>query len=73
MGRRSSASPSVAGITALWFVARSARLDRLLSWAIPKDLHRWTDLDTSDYGHMLHLAEAYAIGEVAVAGIVAQR
>jgi K+/H+ antiporter YhaU regulatory subunit KhtT len=56
----------VAGLTALWFLARSPRVDRILSWAIARVLHRWTDLDTSDYGQLLHLAEAYAVGELAV-------
>ncbi len=56
----------VAGLTVLWFVARSPVVDRFLSWAIARLLRRWTDLDTSDYGHMLHLAEAYAVGEVQV-------
>jgi len=54
------------GLTALWFAARSSWVDRRLSWLIAKVLRRWTDLDTSDYGQLLHLADRYAVGEIAV-------
>jgi hypothetical protein len=56
----------VAGLTTLWVVARSPRVDRHLSWLIARILRRWTDLDASDYGQLLHLADRYAVGEIAV-------
>ena len=56
----------LAGLTALWLAARSTWVDRRLSWLIAKILRRWTDLDTSDYGQLLHLADRYAVGEIAV-------
>ncbi len=56
----------VAGVTTLWFVARSAWVDRRLSWVIAKVLRRWTDLDASDFGQLLHLADRFAVGEIAV-------
>jgi len=56
----------VAGLAALWLVAKSPWVDRRLSWLIAKVLRRWTDLDTSDYGQLLHLADRYAVGEIAV-------
>ena len=56
----------VAGLTALWLVAKSPWVDRRLSWLIAKVLRRWTDLDTSDFGQLLHLSDRYAVGEIAV-------
>ena len=56
----------LAGLVALWFVAKSSWVDRRLSWLIAKVLKRWTDLDASDYGQLLHLSDRYAVGEIAV-------
>ena len=56
----------VAGLTSVWMLARSRWVDRRLSWLIAKGLRRWTELDTRDYGALLHLSEHYAVGEVAV-------
>ena len=56
----------LAGLTAVWLLARSRRVDRRLSWLIARGLHRWTELDAHDYGALLHLAERYAVGELAV-------
>jgi hypothetical protein len=56
----------IAGLTALWVLARSAWVDRRLSWLIAKILKRWSDLDTSDYGQLLHLSDHFAVGEIAV-------
>lgn len=56
----------VAGLTALWVVARSPWVDRRLSWVIARVLRRWTDLDASDFGQLLHLADRFAVGEIAV-------
>jgi hypothetical protein len=54
------------GLLAVWLLARSAWVDRWLSWLIAKVLERWTDLDARDYGALLHLAERYAVAEIAV-------
>lgn len=56
----------VGGLTGVWLLARSAWVDRRLSWLIAKILDRWTDLDARDYGALLHLAEQYAVGEILV-------
>lgn len=41
-------------------------MDRRLSWLIARGLRRWTNLDTRDYAALLHLAERYAVGEIAI-------
>ncbi len=56
----------LAGLTAVVLLARSGWVDRRLSWLIAKILDRWTDLDARDYGALLHLAERYAVAEIAV-------
>lgn len=54
------------GLTVVWMLAKSDWVDRRLSWLIAKVLNRWTDLDARDYGALLHLAEQYTVGEIAV-------
>ena len=56
----------LAGLVAIWLFARSAWVDRRLSWLIAKVLGRWTELDARDYGALLHLAEHYAVAEIAI-------
>ena len=56
----------LAGLTVVWMLAQSSWVDRRLSRVIAKVLGRWTDLDARDYGSLLHLAEHYAVGEIAV-------
>lgn len=56
----------IGGLVCVWLLARSAWVDRRLSWLIAKVLARWTDLDARDYGALLHLAEHYAVGEILV-------
>jgi hypothetical protein len=56
----------IAGLTVVWLLARSRWVDRRLSWLIARGLRRWTSLDTRDYAALLHLAERYQVGEIAV-------
>ncbi len=51
----------VGGLAALWFMARSLIVDRHLSRVIAKGLQRGTDMDASDYGQLLHLADASTV------------
>ncbi len=65
-GRQTAIRAAVllAGLTAIFLLARSALVDRLLSRAIEKALARWTDLDVRDYAALLHLAGDYTVTEV---------
>lgn len=54
------------GLIAVWLLARSRVVDRALSRVIARLLTRFTDLDARDYGALLHLADRYAVGEIAV-------
>ena len=56
----------VGGLLLVWFVARSAWVDRRLSWLIAKVLDRWTSLEARDYGALLHLSDRFAVGEIAI-------
>jgi hypothetical protein len=56
----------IAGLTVVWLLARSRWVDRRLSWLIARVLQRYTTLDARDYAALLHLAERYAVGELAV-------
>lgn len=56
----------LAGLIALWTLARSAWVDRHLSRLIARGLHRWTGLDAKDYGALLHLSDQFAVGEFRV-------
>lgn len=54
------------GLVALWAASRSRVVDRSLSRLIARGLDRWTDLDARDYAALLHLADRYAVMELAV-------
>ncbi|HEX8103077.1 MAG TPA: TrkA C-terminal domain-containing protein [Solirubrobacteraceae bacterium] len=54
------------GLTLLFLLSRSRRVDAALSRVIALALGRFTDLDARDYGALLHLADRYAVGEIAV-------
>jgi hypothetical protein len=56
----------IAGLIVVLLLARSRWVDRRLSWLIARVLQRWTTLDARDYAALLHLAERYAVGEIAV-------
>lgn len=56
----------VVGLTALVALAKSTWVDRRLSAVIAILLRRWTRLEARDYGALLHLAEHYAVVEIAV-------
>lgn len=56
----------VAGLVALWALANSAWVDRLLSRLVERALKRFTDLDVKDYEGLLHLAGDYRIAEIPV-------
>ena len=56
----------IAGLVALWFIARSTWVDhhlaRLIKWALEK----WTDIDVPDYASLLNLADDFRVGEMIV-------
>lgn len=54
------------GLFALVTLAKSKWVDRRLSAMIAVALRRWTHLEARDYGALLHLAEHYAVVEIAV-------
>lgn len=56
----------VAGLVALWALANSAWVDRLLSRLVEWALQRFTDLDVKDYEGLLHLAGEYRIAEIPI-------
>jgi len=56
----------VAGLVAIFLLARSSWVDNALSRAIAWALKRYSDLDTRDYAGLLHLAGDYAIMELEV-------
>lgn len=56
----------ILGLAAVYAASRSSAVDRRLSRLIAKYLRRYTDLDTRDYGQLLHLAGEYAVIELAV-------
>jgi hypothetical protein len=56
----------VGGLVALWALATSQWVDRLLSRLVDRALKRFTRLDVSDYEGLLHLAGDYRIVEVQV-------
>jgi hypothetical protein len=58
----------VAGMLALWALATSRWIDRLLSRLVDRALRRYTRLDVGDYEGLLHLAGDYRIAEVRVEG-----
>lgn len=54
------------GLTALFLLARSKRVDRALSHVITRLLGRFTDLDARDYAELLQLAGGYGVIELEV-------
>lgn len=56
----------IGGLTVVWLFARSAWVDRRLSAVIARLLRRFTELDARDYGALLHLADRFAVGELAI-------
>jgi len=55
-----------AGVAALWMLANSPMVDRVLNRAINRALKRWTTIDVADYGELLHLRGDYRVGELRV-------
>ncbi|MFB0517367.1 MAG: TrkA C-terminal domain-containing protein [Candidatus Neomarinimicrobiota bacterium] len=56
----------IAGVTGLWFITRSAWVNRHLSQLIDGFLARYTDLDVRDYASLMHLAGEYSLVEMEV-------
>lgn len=56
----------LAALLAVWMLARSRLVDRRLTALIARTLNRWTDIDARDYAALLHLAERFAVMELAV-------
>jgi uncharacterized membrane protein len=54
----------VAGLVALWVLARSRWIEQWMSRVIAGALKRMTDIDTRDYAGLLHLAGEYAVMEL---------
>lgn len=54
------------GLTALFLLARSKRVDRVLSRIITRLLRRFTDIDARDYAELLQLAGGYGVIELEV-------
>lgn len=52
------------GLVFIFLVARSEKLDRLLSRVITRLLERFTDLDVRDYANLLQLAGGYGVVEL---------
>ena len=56
----------LAGMTVLYWLARSQRFDRLLQPLIRRMIRRFTDLDVRDYASLLHIHGEFAVSELAV-------
>ncbi len=56
----------VGGLAAILVVSKSPAVDRWLSRLIARGLTRWTSLDVRDYDRLLHLADDYAVVELAI-------
>lgn len=54
----------VAGVLALWIVARSDYVERYMRRVIEWALRRWTDLDVRDYAGLLKLSGEYTVEEL---------
>jgi hypothetical protein len=54
------------GLLALFLLARTRVVDRLLSGAIERLLERFTDLEARDYAGLLHVRGGYSIDELLV-------
>jgi len=55
-----------AGLLALFLLARSRVVDRVLSRVIERALNRFTGLDARDYAGLLHVAGGYTVDELLV-------
>jgi hypothetical protein len=56
----------VLGLIVLVGLSRSPRVDRWLTKVVSRVLHTRTDLVERDLGHLTHLADGYAVAELAV-------
>ena len=56
----------VGGAAALWLLAQSRFVDRIMSRAIHWSLQRWTNLDTRDYASLLNVHGPYQVTEFRV-------
>ncbi len=56
----------LAGLTAVYGLARSEVVDRHLSRLIGKVLNRYTDLDVADYDRLLQLSGEYSVKDIPV-------
>ena len=56
----------VGGMFLLWVAANSRWVDGWLGALISRALTRWTDLDTRDYAHLLHLGQGYGVTEITI-------
>ncbi len=54
----------IGGVVALWLLAESRRLERLMARVIEWALARWTDLDVRDYDYLLRLSGGYSVIEI---------
>ena len=55
------------GLSAVFVLAKSRRVDRALSRIITRALAKYTDLDARDYAHLLQLTGGYGVVELDVA------
>jgi TrkA-C domain len=54
------------GLAVILVISRSPTVDRWLSRVIARGLTRWTQFDARDYDRLLHLADDFAVGELAI-------
>lgn len=54
----------IGSLLLLFLVARSQRVDRVLSRLIARGLNRWTELDARDYAALLHVGGEYSVVEM---------
>jgi hypothetical protein len=57
----------VGGVAMLWAAGGNRVIDRWLSHVIERALRRFTDLEVRDYEHLLHLSDAWKVGELQIA------
>lgn len=56
----------IGGLFLLFLVARSDRVDRVLSRLIARGLNRWTEIDARDDASLLHVGGDYSVVEMRV-------
>ena len=54
------------GLAALWFVANSRLVERVMNRLIKRALRKYTTLDVRDYANLLHISGDYGLGEMLV-------